>query len=87
MNASQVYDNSPSKNAKKTAELMPLDRARGPMPRKNADMPPWEYTMRVAAIMDGRLAAEHIMLVLMTSSGVVAAAAREPATAPMAKSS
>lgn len=32
-------------------------------------------------------AAEHIMLVLMTSSGVVAAAANAPLAAPIAKSS
>lgn len=37
--------------------------------------------------MDGREAAVHIMCVLMTSSGVVAAAANAPETAPIAKSS
>ena len=35
----------------------------------------------------GRLAALHIMCVLITSSGVVAAAAKAPAAAPIAKSS
>ena len=37
--------------------------------------------------MVGRDAAVHIMFVLMTSSGVVAAAAKAPAQAPIAKSS
>ncbi len=43
----------------------------------------WEAALRMV----GREAAEHIMLVLMTSSGVVAAAAKAPDTAPMQKSS
>ena len=30
-----------SKKQKKTAELMPLESARGPTPRKNAVGPPW----------------------------------------------
>lgn len=49
--------------------------------------PPWASTARPALIMVGREAAVHIMFVLMTSSGVVAAAAKAPAHAPMAKSS
>ena len=42
---------------------------------------------RPALSMLGREAALHIMVVLMTSRGVVAAAAKAPLTAPMAKSS
>ena len=49
--------------------------------------PPWAMTARAAEPMVGRLAAAHIMLVLITSSGVVAAAANAPAVAPIAKSS
>jgi hypothetical protein len=42
---------------------------------------------RAADAMVGRCAAAHIMRVLMTSSGVVDAAANAPAKAPMPKSS
>lgn len=151
-----------SKKAKKTALLMPLLSARGPIPRKNALGPPYahaltlrpgsvwtpshaqgrkllcyiireikppliniralyeqisvsqqapfrqtpsppfdRYTARMrasqrrtdvqtaAAALDmvGRAAALHIMRVLMTSNGVVAAAAKAPEIAPMQKSS
>jgi hypothetical protein len=44
-------------------------------------------TVRAAEAMVGREAAVHIMLVLITSRGVVAAAANAPAAAPIAKSS
>ena len=44
-------------------------------------------TARADDIIVGREAAVHIMLVLMTSKGVVAAAAKAPAAAPMQKSS
>ena len=47
-----------------------------------------EFQTAMAALdMVGRAAALHIMRVLMTSSGVVAAAANAPETAPMQKSS
>ena len=49
--------------------------------------PPCAMTARAEDIMVGREAAVHIMLVLMTSRGVVAAAAKAPAVAPMQKSS
>lgn len=49
--------------------------------------PPWASTARPALIMVGRDAAVHIIFVLITSSGVVAAAAKAPAQAPIAKSS
>ena len=45
------------------------------------------HAATAAPVMVGRLAAVHIMVVLMTSSGVVAAAAKAPDTAPMQKSS
>jgi len=64
-----------------------LGRAGGAAHRKNWAPEPSAAIERAAPSMVGRLAAEHIMLVLMTSSGVVAAAANAPATAPMAKSS
>ena len=54
---------------------------------KNWLGPPCARTARAEDIMVGREAAVHIMLVLMTSSGVVAAAAKAPAAAPMQKSS
>lgn len=46
-----------------------------------------DQTAMAALDMVGRAAALHIMRVLMTSSGVVAAAANAPETAPMQKSS
>ena len=49
--------------------------------------PPWASTACPALSIVGRDAAMHIMVVLMTSRGVVAAAANAPAQAPMAKSS
>lgn len=49
--------------------------------------PPCASTARDALAMVGREAAVHIMFVLMTSRGVVAAAAKAPAQAPIAKSS
>ena len=76
------------KNMKNMAELMPLDSARGPTPRKKGAMPlPSATTERKAPVSVGRVAAEHIMRVLSTSSGVVDAAARAPAVPPMTRSS
>ena len=57
------------------------------LPRRNAPAPPWLHTLAAACTMPGRCEALTIMLVLTTSSGVVAAAAKAPATAPIAKSS
>ncbi len=54
---------------------------------KKCTGPPCASTARADDIMVGREAAVHIMLVLMTSRGVVAAAANAPAVAPMQKSS
>jgi len=49
--------------------------------------PPWARMALLALAMLGREAAVHIMVVLITSRGVVAAAAKAPLTAPIAKSS
>ena len=52
-----------------------------------AEVHAWVRTVEKEEIMVGRLAAVHIMVVFTTSSGVVAAAAKAPDTAPMQKSS
>ena len=49
--------------------------------------PPCAKMALLALTMLGRDAAEHIIVVLITSKGVVAAAAKAPLTAPIAKSS
>lgn len=54
-----MFERMASKNAKKTAELMPLERARGPTPRKNAVGPPFAATLRAAASILGRCARIH----------------------------
>ena len=80
---------STEKNAKKTAELIPLDSARGQTPANSAEgfPPPRARAALAASRIEGLEAALHIMFVLTTSRGVVAAAATAPATAPIAKSS
>ena len=54
---------------------------------KKWEGPPCARMVRAEEAIVGRLAAVHIMFVLITSSGVVAAAANAPAAAPIAKSS
>ena len=77
-----------SKKQKKTAEFIPLLIALGPTPLKKPFHPcpsaimPWTEPRMV-----GRSEAEHIMRVLITSRGVVEAAAAAPALPPMIKSS
>ena len=80
-----------SKKQKKMAELMPLEKARGPTPVKKVltrATPGGEsrHTPATAPAKDGLADALHIMRVLTTSRGVVAPAATAPAIRPMVMS-
>jgi len=76
-----------SKKQKKTAEFIPLLIALGPTPLKKPFQPyPSAIRLCTDAKIVGRCDAEHIIRVLMTSSGVVAAAAAAPALPPIRRS-
>ena len=77
-----------SKKQKNITEFMPFENDRGPTPVKNVLTRPKPgtdscQTLDIAPVNEGCCDALHIILVLTTSKGVVAAAATAPAMSPI----